>query len=164
MGCRLYFLVSLIAVAANAMAFDLEKTDLKNSLWRKVDEKEADVLVEVKATIAGLFHRTERFYLQYLGKKIVVRPDGTMESRDWSNGGAPRDFDTRGNKGWIYIREIAEGGPVVRMVVRETPEDGRVLYNRGIVIPWQTKFYSLHSDRELIDAQIIPIVKTSENP
>ena len=87
-----------------------------------------------------------------------------MESREWNNLDAPPPFDARGNRGWIYLKEIADGGPVVRLVVREAPEDGKILYHREIVIPWQTRAYSLHSDRELIDAQVIPIVKTPKNP
>lgn len=155
MRIRFPVLVFLFAVVAGASAFDLDKIDQRNALWKEVWENEADVFVELKTKAAGLFDRTERFSLKYMGPKIVVHPDGSQESRVWSRQPARWPFEVEGGKAWIYVRDVTEEGPVIRLVAREEPEDGKILYNREIVVPWKTKVFSLHSNKEIIDAKIV---------
>ena len=143
------------AFLSTAWCFDLSSIDTDNAYWQSTSTGQADITIEIKFSVSGLFERQESFPYYYAGTIFDVLPDGTrIRSSFRGEKKTIPYFETNGNRGWIYIRKISAEGAYVRCVVRESPDNGKILYEREFLIPWSSKTFSLQTDTERFEAEI----------
>jgi hypothetical protein len=145
----------MLALVSLGYCFDFSAIDTGNANWVPTGKSVADITVQLKSEVNGLFKREDSFSFRYDSPKIIRDSNGTITGHCGIGGMRTfPSFDACGNKGWIYIKEISEHGAQVRCVVRETPDNGKILYEREFLIPWTTKVYLFNSDSEHFDAKI----------
>jgi len=155
------FLFLSLLFIGNAACFDLESIDTGNAVWLPTYGGEADISIKIASNVKEMFEREDSFSFRYVGPKLTKdvngRPSASIIGR-WTINRHP-SFERNGNKGWIYVKEISASGAHVRCIVREAPDDGKVLYEREFIIPWDTRTFSLSTDTEHIKAKIIAFSK-----
>ena len=147
----------MLALVCSGYCFDFSAIDTANAIWDPTGKSVADIVVQLKSEVNGLFKREDSFPFRYARPKNIRDSNGKITGH-WSGSSSGMrtfpSFDASGNKGWIYIKEISEHGAQVRCVVRETPDDGKILYEREFLIPWTTRVYRFDSGSEHFDAKI----------
>jgi len=145
----------MLALVSTGYCFDFAAIDTGNANWVPTGKSVADITVLLKSEVNGLFKREDSFPFRYASPKVIRDSNGRTKAH-YGIGGTRTlpSFDACGNKGWIYIKEISEHGAQVRCVVRETPDDGKILYEREFLIPWTTRVYRFDSSSEHYDAKI----------
>ena len=145
----------IIAFVTKAICFDLFSIDTGNANWLPSEDKIADINVLVNSKVMGLFERVDSFPFRYVSPKTVVSANG---NKHINYVGSFRknipDFNANGNAGWIYVKAISEEGAHIRCVIRESKDDGKILYEREFLIPWSTRVFFLDTDTEHFDAKI----------
>jgi len=149
-------LLILLLCAGKAVCFDFASIDATNANWVACGASVADITVKVRSRVPKLFERVDAFAFRYAGPRYTTDAKGlkTPHLLGHSTRTFPA-FEANGNKGWLYVREMAADGAHLRCVVREAPDGGAVLYEREFVIPWGQRKFSLQMDGEQFEAEII---------
>jgi hypothetical protein len=53
------------------------------------------------------------------------------------------------------VLEIGEEDVIIRCVIREKPEEGRIIYEQLFRIPWNTKRISIRTEKEEFEGSIL---------
>jgi hypothetical protein len=144
----------MLVLVSTGYCFDFSTIDTGNANWTPTGKSVADITVEVKSEVNGLFKREDSFPLRYVCPKVTTSKTGRQQNTYIGGKRFIPPFDASGSKGWIYIKEISEHGAHVRCVVRETNDNGNILYEREFLIPWTTRAYHFDSNSEHFDAMI----------
>lgn len=151
---RAFFI--LLLCVRTAICFDLESIDSTNANWFPCDSSRADITIKITSHVLHFFDREDSFDFRYDGPKYSTNSEGGASITAVGSGSIPiPSFEANGNKGWIYVKETAADGIHIRCVVRERPDNGKVLYEKEFIIPWSQKAFSLRTDNEQFDTQII---------
>ncbi len=151
--------ILLLCLTATSFALDLEKVDLADANWKPTIHEVADVIFTGKINIPNLLEREFEFPFYYSGSKKIKNSEGkTLAWNKTIRGGnlpEHRPIVSKDFLAWLYVLEIGEEDVIIRCVIREKPEEGRIIYEQLFRIPWNTKRISIRTEKEEFEGSIL---------